>query len=503
MYRTGPGRYKVDGPNGTFKVSHWFDGFGTVHRFQILQCEDGEIKVIYNSRNTVDQLILNVEKTGMLDNVTFSQKREPCQSYFRKVMSVFWPTGDDSGSNKNVGVTLSVNHPGATTSKSKNHASGVQHLTLKTDAIMLKSIDPETLEPIGWATQSSLHPQLKGHLSGAHAKSDPMTGNVYNYNLDIVGMHPTYRVFCTSAATGETTILAHFSDVAAYLHSLFLTADHVVLCIWNSHLSMGGLSIVQNLNILDSIAAMDPWLPARWYVIDRKHGKGVLATYECAAFFAFHTINAWTEPSVSDPSATDIICTLSVYDDTDVLKKFFYENILSTAPARKDDIHEKGDSSRPELRQYRLHTVPSTKMSSPPVGRVTIDFSAPKPLSLELPTINPHYITKRNRYTYGICDRSKSRFVDGLGKFDAGTRTTLFWEKHAHTPGEAIFVPDPTGKAEDDGVLLSVVLDGLKGSSYLLCLDARNMSELGRAEVGGAIGFGFHGAFWNGRSLDF
>ncbi|KAE9962913.1 hypothetical protein BLS_009901 [Venturia inaequalis] len=500
LYRTGPGRYKVDGPKHTFKVSHWFDGFETLHRFQILQDEDGEIKVIYNSRNTVDQLILNVEKTGVLDNVTFAQKREPCQSYFSKVMSVFWPAGDDSGRNKNVGVTLSINHPGAATSQKTNHASGIRHLTLKTDAMMLKSIDPVTLEPIGWATQSSLHPQLKGHLSGAHAKSDPITGNVYNYNLDIVGTRPTYRVFCTSAATGKTTILAQFIDKAAYLHSLFLTEDHVVLCIWNSHLSMGGLSIVQNLNILDSISTMDPWLPARWYVIDRKHGKGILATYESAAFFAFHTINAWIEPSPSDPSATDIICTLSAYDDTDVLKKFYYENLLSTSLAHKDYIGERGDSARPELRQYRLHAVPSTKTKTPPAGRITIDFSAPKQLSLELPTINPNYLTKANRYTYGITDRSKSRFVDGLGKFDAITKTTLFWEKHAHTPGEAIFVPEPGGKNEDDGVLLSVVLDGIKGSSYLLCLDARSMSELGRAEVDGAIGFGFHGAFWNGRS---
>lgn len=335
LYRTGPGRYKVDCPKGTLKISHWFDGFETVHRFQILQAKDGEVKVLYNSRNTVDQLILNVEKTGMLDNVTFAQKRDPCQSYFSKIMSVFWPAGDNPGSNKNVGVILSINYPGTTKSEGANHASGIRHLTLKTDAMMLKSIDPETLEPIVWATQSSLHPELKGHLSGAHAKSDPVTGNVYNYNLDIVGRYPTYQIFYTSVTTGETTILAKFTETAAYLHSLFLTADHVVLCIWNSYLSAGGLSIVRNLNILDSISTMDPLLTARWYVIDRKHGKRILATYESPAFFSFHTINAWTEPSASDPSETDIICILYAYENTDVLKKFYYENLISTSPAVK------------------------------------------------------------------------------------------------------------------------------------------------------------------------
>lgn len=67
---------------------------------------------------------------------------------------------------------------------------------------------------------------------------------------------------------------------------------------------------------------------------------------------------------------------------------------------------------------------------------------------------------------------------------------------------------DPAGRAEDDGVLLSVVLDGDRGKSYLLCLDARDMTEVGRAEVDGVVGFGFHGEHVpsqggdRGRALD-
>jgi torulene dioxygenase len=74
------------------------------------------------------------------------------------------------------------------------------------------------------------------------------------------------------------------------------------------------------------------------------------------------------------------------------------------------------------------------------------------------------------------------------------TQEALIWNNpKAHTPGEAIFVPRPGGTEEDAGVLLSVVLNGSTGTSYLLCLDARTMTEMGRAEVGMAIGFGFHG----------
>jgi torulene dioxygenase len=89
--------------------------------------------------------------------------------------------------------------------------------------------------------------------------------------------------------------------------------------------------------------------------------------------------------------------------------------------------------------------------------------------------------------------------MDGLAKFDNKTQTAVIWEQEAHTPSEPIFVADPEGAAEDDGVLLTVVLDGIKGKSYLLCLDARDLRERGRAEMDGAMAFGFHGAHKGGR----
>jgi torulene dioxygenase len=114
---------------------------------------------------------------------------------------------------------------------------------------------------------------------------------------------------------------------------------------------------------------------------------------------------------------------------------------------------------------------------------------------MELPTINPSFLTRRHRYVYGTADRLKSSFMDGLVKFDNVTQTAIFWETEAHTPGEPIFVANPDGHHEDDGVLLSVVLDGTNEKSYLLVLDAKDLRELGRAEMGGPMAFGFHGAY--------
>jgi carotenoid cleavage dioxygenase-like enzyme len=60
-----------------------------------------------------------------------------------------------------------------------------------------------------------------------------------------------------------------------------------------------------------------------------------------------------------------------------------------------------------------------------------------------------------------------------------------------------VFVGNPEQKAEDDGVLLSVVLNEEKQTSFLLILDAATLKEIGRAEVTHPILFGYHGKYFS------
>ena len=59
-------------------------------------------------------------------------------------------------------------------------------------------------------------------------------------------------------------------------------------------------------------------------------------------------------------------------------------------------------------------------------------------------------------------------------------------------------MPDPSGRREDEGVLLSVTLDPARGRSFLAVLDAGDLSELARAEVPHHIPFSFHGNYFEG-----
>ena len=78
---------------------------------------------------------------------------------------------------------------------------------------------------------------------------------------------------------------------------------------------------------------------------------------------------------------------------------------------------------------------------------------------------------------------------------DIADGATLSWSEPDCYPGEPVFVARPDAEHEDEGVLLSVVLDATRRTSFLLVLDAADLSELARAQAPHHIPFGFHGQF--------
>ncbi|KAL5342815.1 carotenoid oxygenase [Aspergillus crustosus] len=488
------------------------------------------MRVFYNSRSSTDGLVEQVRKKGTSERFTFGGVREkirvqgqdPCKVMYQKVQSTFEPeekerneeeeeeeeekNDEDGASSTNVGVTLSINMPGFGVSSRSNSQepndgsryTQVRTLHAKTDNSNYKQLDPQTLEPLAVSNQAYFHPSLSGKLSASHAKSDPMTGDMYNYNLAFEDGGSVYRVFRVSAATRETTILASFSGTAAYLHSFFLTGDYVVICVWNAHLSPEGFA---KGSYLGALTKFDPAVPTRWYVVDRKEDKGLVATYESGAFFSFHTINAWEEVNAQDPSKIDIVAECVSFENTDALFKLYYELLVSSSTDSEshptpEDI-DNGGKLKSRITRFRLPAIPSSAEDSNEEQKLTatIVSTTCQHLAPELPALNPAYITIPHRYTYAVIDRGHSTFFDGIMKYDSTLNETLIWSEHAQSPGEPIFVHNPKGEKEDDGVLLSVVLDGLTGKSYLLVLDAGSLQEAGRASMQGVAAFGFHGQY--------
>lgn len=91
------------------------------------------------------------------------------------------------------------------------------------------------------------------------------------------------RIFQASP-TGDVKILAEIKGSSvhgAYLHSLFMTNNFVVLCVWPAYFTHMGMSILWNRNLLDSIQ-YDANASTKWFVVDRRSGSGLVAiTHSC------------------------------------------------------------------------------------------------------------------------------------------------------------------------------------------------------------------------------
>ncbi|KAJ9156367.1 Carotenoid cleavage dioxygenase 1 [Pleurostoma richardsiae] len=561
LFRTGPGQCKVENtPRDTIYLSHWFDGLAHTHRFDIIpvdqgsqsngQIEQQHARVVYSSRRQSDELVAYMQKHGNHKMFSFGQKRDPCLGIFSKFMSTFLvpPPNGDKRKLENVAVTVQPPIPGlpsalggsassssipSSTAKTTTvngapvNSDGSGKVTapetsghratsmwLASDTCSMREIDARTLEPIGFATQESLHPSLTGPVSCAHSQRDPVTGDFFNFNLAF-GRTPTYRVFRVSAASGKTDILAtierkHLSP--AYIHSFFLTANFVVLCLPSAHFALSGLKILWEKNMLDAIEPFDRKKLCKWFVIDRHHGHGVVAEFETPAGFFFHTVNAFEEPvegsGDGEEKAVEVFCDVMEFPNLDIMYSLYYDSILDREGAATAMWGDEDKTRRmiTSLARWKfrvpLPAAPSKEggKNTPSTGKLPLTpipekvLCIPGPHAGELPTINPAYHTRRHRYVYSLPNRGLSTVVDTLVKTDTLTREAIIWDNpRGHTPGEPIFVARPGAVDEDDGVLLSVVLDGLAQTSYLLCLDARDMTELGRAEVPFAVSMGFHG----------
>jgi torulene dioxygenase len=113
---------------------------------------------------------------------------------------------------------------------------------------------------------------------------------------------------------------------------------------------------------------------------------------------------------------------------------------MSTHKASKAYAGQKRLTSLPRHVQFRLPGVNPEIASSQPLIAETLFKSDPM-ISMELPTINSSYLTRKHRYTYGTADRLKSSFVDGIIKFDNVTQEAIFWDTEAHTPGNQYLWP--------------------------------------------------------------
>jgi beta,beta-carotene 9',10'-dioxygenase len=420
---------------GEQQYRHWFDGLAMLHRFAFA---DG--KVSYANRFLETRAYRAAHERGKIAYSEFAT--DPCRTIFGRFFSMFAPSLTD-----NAAVNLV--------------RLGEEYIAM-TETPLPVSFEPDTLRTHGvtdWAKA------LRGQLTTAHPHHDRQRSEMINYTTHF-GPSSRYRVYALAPGGTPREIAAVKTSRPSYMHSFALTERYVVLAqfplvVNPIKLGMSGRPFIENYE-------WEPERGTRFLVIDRNSGA-VRGDVQGPAFFCFHHVNAFED-------GEDLVLDLCSYEDASIIQALYLDRLRSGEPI-----------PNPSLTRCR---VPLDG------GEAQVGKIGP---GIELPRIDYH---NRNgqpyRYVYGAGARSDGDFLNQLVKVDVDTAGARTWSEEGSYPGEPVFVPAPGQREEDDGVVMSVVLDARAGRSFLLVLDASSFEELARAQAPLHIPFGFHGSYFRG-----
>jgi beta,beta-carotene 9',10'-dioxygenase len=435
LVRNGPAQFEV----GAQKYRHWFDGLAMLHRFTFA---GGAVS--YANKFLRSRAFRDAKATDKIAYGEFAT--DPCRSMFQRVATLFSPAA--FGGNANVNVTQMADR-----------------FIAMTETPLPIAFAPQTLETLGVFDYGA--DKLPGQVTTAHPHFDYASKSAINYVTEF-SRRSKYHFYRLPPGQQRRQLIATIPvEQPSYMHSFGMTKNYVLLAefplvVNPLRLMLGGKPFIENYK----------WKPERGtgFITLSKRDRGV-RTQDAEAFFAFHHVNAFERDG-------DIFVDIAAYPDDGVISDFYLDHLRTGHPI-----------PRGQLRRYRL-----------PGNSLSADYEVLSLVPIELPRINyARYNTMDYRFVYGVSNRPDRPcdFFNQLVKIDVSNRTHVVWYEDDCEVGEPVFVATPGGtRAEDDGTILSVVLNTNTGTSFLLVLDASAFSEIARAQVPHHIPHGFHGQYF-------
>jgi carotenoid cleavage dioxygenase-like enzyme len=435
LIRNGPGSFELGGST----VGHWFDGLAMLRKFTF---RDGEVH--YSNR------FLRTE--AYADAVDGEYRggfgTDGSMSLLERLVSLLTPPAPTDNTNIDV------------------WRYGGEHVAL-TETEHLTTFDPETLETTGLTTY--LGEPYGQHVTG-HPHHDDERGETVGMST-YFGRQPEYRLWRQPDGRWSRESIASLPvDRPTYLHSFALTDRYVVVVEFPLVVSPLKLLLPSN----DAFIKRFDWEPdrgTRYNVVNRETGE-VVASPVGDPCFCFHHVNAHDD-------GDELILDMVTFPDAEAITELYFDDA--------------GAPSSWELDGGRL-----TRARVDPVAG-TVTTREVHGGHLGLPRVSPKVAASEYRYAYAQGDPGQP--VTGLPrsmlKVDVETGEDWWYDAGGYT-SEAVFVPRPDGEAEDDGVLLAVVLDPDAERSVLHVVDGETMEEMARAPLPHALPLDFHGQFLPG-----
>lgn len=433
----GPGKFEIQ----SSKARTWLDGFAMIHRFSFK-----EGRVSYANKFLETTYYNDSIAQGKMSDA--ASAGDPNASYFSKLAAAM----SDSKSrpvydNTNINI-ICFNH---------------SWMAL-TETPGITVVDRHSLKTKG---KQTFNDSLSPHVSCAYPYIDPKTGQLINIMTTYARSKSQYTIYTVDPKKNERKPLTTLTtSYPSYMHNFSVTPHYIILAefplVVNPYdLAMSGKPYIENFQ----------WKPkqgTKFTILNRFDGT-IADTFTTDAFFSLNHINAFEQDN-------SIIIDLVAHKDASIVKSYYLEDIFKN----KNHPVFHGTLKRISI-NLKNNTIQTTQLN---------------PIPLEMPRINNDYKTKPYTYIYALSSATGSSAYDRLIKINLQNNSVIEWHEDYCYPSEPTFVARPDSTAEDDGVILSVVLDTATKHSFLLILDAHTMEEVARVELSHHIPFSVHGNFF-------
>ncbi|KAL9539032.1 hypothetical protein MBANPS3_010512 [Mucor bainieri] len=504
-----------------YTFGHWFDALPLVNRFDL---NGSRNSVTYRHRSTSRRLVEKIrEHHGYAPQhpnaLYMSNTNQTVLSKFLGSSKTSKPDAEPCA------ARILANIPGLEGRLfAQNYANHVQEL------------DPFDLKPTRLLQWNEINPKFKGTSSCPNGKYDARTGEYINFSMEVGYQSVKYNFFSLSDKNPKGSLLASVTAPMAYVNNFSITPKYIIFVICPILANAGGVKYNWNESIMDSFS-FRPSEPTLFYVISREKGD-VVATYRSDPCFVFNHINAFEDDR--DGVYLDMVC----YPDDTIARQ------LTTEYLRNPSKMQPSRLVASEVRRYLLANIEEEKITYmannsliPSKTSVTTrifglfgkkqtpassdleynnqdqdmnkwyswmpvaSYDKRVQPSIELPQINPKFSMHKHTIMYGLGFSAASSLKDGA-IWDSIVKTNMdtkqieaSWHQDFCYPSEAVFVPRPSigpedEVGEDEGVLISVVMNSAKSTSFLLVLDAGSLNVLATADLERLVPLSFaHGSY--------
>lgn len=438
LYRNGPGRLERGGD----RAGHWFDG-------------DGAILAVHFS-----------------DGYAGRRHRDPTALY-RYVQTAGYQAETAAGKflYSNYGMTA----PGPLWQrwgKPVKNAANTSVLALPDKLLALwegnhpHALDLETLETKGLDDLGGLEPGLP---YSAHSKTDPYTGDIFNFGVSI-GAKTTLNLY-KSNSKGKIVQKTSFTlDGFPMIHDFVMAGPYLVFFLPPARLNVWPL--LAGLKCYSDSFEWKPQLGTQILIFDRDT-LSLVSRGQTDPWFQWHFANGWTD------SAGSIIIDFVRYPD------FTTNQYLKEVASGQTKT-----AAKATLWQVRLE---------PQTAKVQ---QAEELLNrhCEFPIVSPSEVGQPSRYTYLSVQREGvdigQEMFGAIARFDSQTGNLNFTDFGENRyPTEPIYAPDALNR--DRGWILTTVYDGNSHTSEVWIFDSADLAGAPVCRLGlpSVVPMGFHGTW--------